>query len=95
MEITTMVFIMYIFNFCNIFQHISSGTEEKSKLLPQNRHSTHDFDMDFYEPTVIPKGKCTLRQAFRFISQHKNDPIKYNSENIAAEYKIDEKIISM
>lgn len=50
---------------------------------------------EFYEPTVIPVGKCSLKQAFTFISQHKHDPIKYNSENIASEYKLDKKVVGM
>lgn len=82
---------MHIFNFCNIFQNIIPETE--SKPLPQSRRSITEFDIDFYEPAVISEGKCTLRQAFAFISQHRDDPIKYNSENIAAEYKLDKKII--
>ncbi|XP_032675043.1 protein NDUFAF4 homolog [Odontomachus brunneus] len=72
-------------------QDIKSKAE--SKFLPQNRQSITEFSIDFYEPAVISEGKCTLRQAFTFISQHRDDPIKYNSENIAAEYKLDKKVI--
>ncbi|XP_012539176.1 NADH dehydrogenase [ubiquinone] 1 alpha subcomplex assembly factor 4 [Monomorium pharaonis] len=66
----------------------------ESKLLPQNRHSwNHDSTLEPYETTTIPAGKCSLKQALTFIFQHKQDPIKYNSENIASEYKIDKKIV--
>lgn len=51
--------------------------------------------MNYYESAVIPEGKCTVKQAFAFISQHKDDPIKYSSENIAAQYKIDKKVMGM
>ncbi|KYQ48633.1 Protein NDUFAF4 like protein [Trachymyrmex zeteki] len=65
-----------------------------SKILPQNRRSwENDFTFESYEPTVIPMGKCSLKQALTFLLQHKHDPIKYSSENIASEYKIDKKVI--
>ncbi|XP_019696790.1 protein NDUFAF4 homolog [Harpegnathos saltator] len=67
--------------------------ETESKLLPQNRYNISDLNLDYYEPAVIPEGKCTLNQALTFISQHKTDPIKYNSENIAVEHKIDKEVI--
>lgn len=44
---------------------------------------------------MIPVGKCSLKQILEFIMQHKQDPVTYNSENIAAEYKIDKKIVGM
>jgi len=74
-------------------QEIKESTGE-SKPLPQNRHSwENEFMYEFYEPTVIPVGKCSLKQTLTFISQHKHDPIKYNSENIASEYKLDKKVV--
>ncbi|XP_025263488.1 protein NDUFAF4 homolog [Camponotus floridanus] len=62
------------------------------RLLPQNR-ITPEYSLDFFEPTMIPAGKCSLKQILEFIMQHKHDPVTYNSENIAVEYKIDKKIV--
>ncbi|XP_014481670.1 PREDICTED: protein NDUFAF4 homolog [Dinoponera quadriceps] len=67
--------------------NLETTTAEKS--LPQSRRNRDEFNMDYHESTVIPEGKCTLKQALTFISQHREDPIKYNSENIAVQYKID------
>ncbi|KAG5316709.1 NDUF4 protein, partial [Acromyrmex insinuator] len=64
------------------------------KVLPQNRRSwENNFTFESYESTMIPMGKCSLKQALTFLLQHKRDPIKYNSENIASEYKMDKKVI--
>ncbi|KYN27646.1 PREDICTED: protein NDUFAF4 homolog [Trachymyrmex cornetzi] len=65
-----------------------------SKVLPQSRRSSENgFTFESYEPTMIPMGKCSLKQALTFLLQHKRDPIKYSSENIASEYKMDKKVI--
>jgi len=67
----------------------------ESKPLPQNRHSwENEFIFEPYVST-IPIGKCTLKQAFTFLLQHKRDPVTYNSETIASEYKIDKKTVGM
>lgn len=67
---------------------------KESKPLPQSRHSwENDSIFDPYEPTMIPVGKCSLKQALTFLLQHKRDPVTYNSENIASEYKIDKKVV--
>ncbi|KMQ92403.1 protein ndufaf4-like protein [Lasius niger] len=66
---------------------------KEPRSLPQSRYRPDEHTFDFYEPTIIPVGKCSLKQALKFIWQHKHDPVTHNSENIAAEYKIDKKII--
>lgn len=75
-------------------QEIKESTGE-SKPLPQERRSREDeFLYEPYESTaVIPIGKCSLRQALTFLLQHKRDPVMYNSENIASEYKMDKKVV--
>ncbi|XP_029168206.1 protein NDUFAF4 homolog isoform X2 [Nylanderia fulva] len=66
---------------------------KESRSLPQNRHAPDEFIFDFYEPTMIPVGKCSMKQAMQFIWDHQHDPVTYNSEHIAAGYKIDKKIM--
>lgn len=68
---------------------------EKPKLLPQNRGSMEEYVFNFYDAIVIPKGKCSLTQAFTFLLQHKHDSVTYSSEKIAAEYTLDKKIVGV
>ncbi|XP_070159887.1 protein NDUFAF4 homolog [Polyergus mexicanus] len=63
------------------------------RLLPQNRHMIDEYAFNFLEPTTIPVGKCSLKQVLTFLSQHEDDPLTYSSKNIAAEYKIDKKVV--
>lgn len=79
--------------YCDVAQEATPVKE--SRPLPQSRYSIEEYIQDLSEPTVIPEGKCSLRQALTFISQHKNDPTIHSSENIAAEYKIDKKVVGM
>ncbi|KYM95233.1 PREDICTED: protein NDUFAF4 homolog [Cyphomyrmex costatus] len=66
----------------------------RDSKLPQSRQSSeNNFVLEFCEPTVIPMGKCSLKQALTFLLQHKRDPITYSSESIASEYKMDKKVI--
>ncbi|KAL6264381.1 hypothetical protein P5V15_004493 [Pogonomyrmex californicus] len=68
------------------------GSVKESKPLPQNRQSFYD-DFLFESCEYIPVGKCSLKQVFMFLMQHKRDPITYSSENIASEYKLDKKVV--
>ncbi|XP_024871311.1 protein NDUFAF4 homolog [Temnothorax curvispinosus] len=77
-------------------QEINEPKEEtkESKPLPRNRYiGENKFMYEPYESTVIPEGKCSLKQALTFLLQHKQDPVTHNSENIASEYKIDKKVV--
>lgn len=70
---------------------IESARESRS--LPQDRHRPDEYILDSFDLTTIPAGKCSFKQILKFILQHKQDPVTYNSESIAAEYKIDKKIV--
>lgn len=74
-------------------EKVIESTKEEQRPLPQNRHTPDEFIFDFYEPTMIPVGKCSMKQAMQFIWHHQHDPATHNSENIAAEYKIDKKVV--
>ncbi|XP_020295578.1 protein NDUFAF4 homolog [Pseudomyrmex gracilis] len=74
-------------------QESLSKEEREIKSLPQMRHSRDDFIFDCYETAVVPEGKCTVKQAYTFLSLHKRDPTTYNSEHIAAKYKLDKKTV--
>lgn len=51
-----------------------------------------DFEFGFQEPSVIPLGRCTLRQALNFISDHQTDPQKWTAATIATEYQLDQQV---
>lgn len=60
------------------------------KPLPLNRKPVEDFEMGYQEPdpNKISKGKCTLRQAIKFISDHQTTPNEWTAERISNEYKL-------
>jgi NADH dehydrogenase [ubiquinone] 1 alpha subcomplex assembly factor 4 len=64
---------------------------EKSKL-PQNRRQVEDFEFGFLEidPLKIGRGKCSLRQAIQFISDHQTNPNEWTANKIANEFKLKE-----
>lgn len=67
---------------------------EKSKL-PQDRKQTEDYEYGFLEPDPkkLARGRCTLRQAIQFISDHQNDPNEWPANRIANEYKLKEDLV--
>ncbi|XP_003706282.1 NADH dehydrogenase [ubiquinone] 1 alpha subcomplex assembly factor 4 [Megachile rotundata] len=68
-----------------------SGTSDapSTKPLPQDRSIQPTFSYGVYEPSIIPEGKCTLRQALEFIAQYNKDPTESCIDNIARTYKLD------
>lgn len=42
----------------------------------------------------VPRGKCTLRQAIKFISEHQQKPDEFTAETIANEYKLKQETVS-
>lgn len=57
--------------------------------MPEDRTSRFLPEFGFAEPTTIPMGKCSIRQALKFIDNHQQDPQKITAENIASEYTLD------
>lgn len=76
---------------------VSHATEMMDKLnppnpdrpLPKRRTTSDDLEYGVYEPIDIRKGKCTLRQAVQFITDHNTEPAKHTAADIAAELKLD------
>jgi len=60
------------------------------KPLPLNRKPVEDFEMGHQEPdpNKVSRGKCTLRQAIKFISDHQTTPNEWTAERISNEYKL-------
>lgn len=72
---------------------IVASTTESKKLQPQLRGPAPDYEFGFHEPTTVPKGKCTLKQAIDFISDYHRDPATHTVEATAAKYNLDEKVV--
>ncbi|PSN57026.1 Protein NDUFAF4 [Blattella germanica] len=63
---------------------------DPTRPLPQDRKQVQDFEFGFKEPSMIPQGRFTLKQAIKFIADHQTDPNTWTAAAIAKEYKINE-----
>lgn len=63
-----------------------------NRPLPMLKTS-EDLEFGFYMPNEAPAGKCTLVQIFNLLTQHKDDPIKYNADALATQYKLDKETV--
>lgn len=63
---------------------------DPNKPLPLSRTTVADYELGFQEPELkkIAPGKCTLRQAIQFISDHQQNPDEWTTERIANEFKL-------
>ncbi|GFQ82876.1 uncharacterized protein TNCT_356011 [Trichonephila clavata] len=71
----------------------SEGTLPNSvstKPLPQAREAVEVPLYGYEEPKNIPEGKCSLRQALGFITQHQNDPQTHSIKSIAENHTMKE-----
>ncbi|CAD7085040.1 unnamed protein product [Hermetia illucens] len=64
--------------------------ENPNRPLPLDRAVVQDFEYGFMEPSRVTPGRCTLRQAMQFITDHNSDPEKWTRQKIAEEYKLKE-----
>lgn len=62
--------------------------------LPENRKPVDDMEYGYFEPEVIPVGRCSLRQALEFISQHDRHSQDYTTDLIAKDFKLDKVVVS-
>ena len=60
------------------------------KPLPTARTQVEDFEYGYQEPDIkkVSLGKCTLRQAIQFISDHQEKPNEWTAARIADEFKL-------
>ena len=65
---------------------ISSG----NRRLPEDRTRPTSLEFGFREPETIRPGRCSIRQALSFLSEHRTDPDEVGSaESIARRYNLD------
>lgn len=82
----------YIQNLPTIRQRATSrGGGEKP--LPSDRGVTEDFEFGFQEPEHVQIGRCTLRQAVKFIYDHQIQPELWTAEKIAKEYQLNSELV--
>ncbi|XP_034663768.1 protein NDUFAF4 homolog [Drosophila subobscura] len=63
---------------------------KEQRPLPLERKTPDDFEYGYKEPSRILGGRCTLRQALKFINDHQNEPELWPAKKIADEYKLKE-----
>lgn len=68
-------------------------SNDSTKALPLDRQTVEDFEYGFKEPTKVSRGRSTLRQAIKFISDHQSEPDVWTVKRIASEYKLKEDIV--
>nr|CAD7594196.1 unnamed protein product [Timema genevievae] len=61
---------------------------DPNRPLPLVRGNMEEQEFGFHEPKMVPRGRCSLRQALQFINDHETDPVKWSCGNIASEYHI-------
>lgn len=68
-------------------------SNDSAKALPLDRRVVEDFEYGFKEPIKVSRGRSTLRQAIKFISDHQSEPETWTVQRIASEYKLKEDIV--
>ncbi|XP_053951471.1 protein NDUFAF4 homolog [Anastrepha ludens] len=66
---------------------------DSSKSLPLSRKTPQDFEYGHREPATVRPGRCTLRQAMQFITDHQSDPDLWTKERIASDYKLKQEVV--
>ncbi|XP_014086802.1 protein NDUFAF4 homolog [Bactrocera oleae] len=66
---------------------------DPNKPLPLSRKTPQDFEYGYREPTRVVAGRCTLRQAMQFITDHQSDPELWTKQRIASDYKLKEEVV--
>lgn len=75
---------------CSLLQIEPPPREEETsteRTLPLDRY-TEEFEYGFKESKVIPRGKVSLAQALKFITDHHSNPTEWTIEKIAKQYKM-------
>nr|XP_042906096.1 protein NDUFAF4 homolog [Parasteatoda tepidariorum] len=67
---------------------VEEDTKTRSRPLPQERHQLGLPSFGYQEPSIIPGGRCTLRQVLEFLAKHQNDPEEHTVEAIAKTYSM-------
>lgn len=68
--------------------------ENPDRPLPQYRGAVEPGEFGFAEPTRVPLGKITLRNALQFITNHQADPRSVTAKTIATEHSLSEETVS-
>ncbi|KAK0080919.1 hypothetical protein PV325_013096 [Microctonus aethiopoides] len=68
-------------------QQAGVNNKKSKKPLPQ-RTTEVDFDYGFWEPTEVPVGRCHLKTAIEFMTDHSTNPDLHTAEIIASKRKL-------
>uniref|UniRef100_A0A023FRN7 NADH dehydrogenase [ubiquinone] 1 alpha subcomplex assembly factor 4 n=1 Tax=Amblyomma cajennense TaxID=34607 RepID=A0A023FRN7_AMBCJ len=63
---------------------------KSERPLPQSRTTPELRKYGFFEPSVVPRGKLTLRQATQLLADAQNDPAQFTPQALATQYNLSE-----
>ncbi|CAB3375411.1 Hypothetical predicted protein [Cloeon dipterum] len=64
-----------------------------SRPLPLQRKPIPKPEFGFEEPSQVAAGKVTFKQAIKFITDHQDDPARWNADTIAKHYKLETEVV--
>ncbi|KAF2891868.1 hypothetical protein ILUMI_14304 [Ignelater luminosus] len=70
-----------------------AASSSAERPLPLDRTAVPESEFGFREPSKVPYGRVTLRNALKFIGRHQTKPIEYPISRIAEEYKLSEETV--
>lgn len=79
---------------CHHIDFVYVQITSMERPLPENRTPVEDPEFGYFEPATIPIGRCSLRQALEFISQHDRHSKDYARDLIAKDFKLDKVVVS-
>lgn len=68
---------------------------DPNKPLPVSRENVEFPDFGYQEPSKIPKGKLSIKQALLLIGKHHQDPTAYTPMKLANEFTLHPTVTSM
>ncbi len=59
------------------------------RRLPEDRQQVVSSDFGYHEPEQITAGRCSVRQALKFLDDHQVNPDTHTATKIAEDYTLD------
>ncbi|XP_055851268.1 protein NDUFAF4 homolog [Episyrphus balteatus] len=84
---------VYVTSEDRYIDHVKIKRESDERTLPLDRKIVQDFEYGYKEPVRVTPGRCTLRTAMKFITDHQGEPDLWTTKKIADEYKIKEETV--
>lgn len=74
---------------------IKESRYNPDKPLPINRRAVTDSEFGYgTEPSVVPPGRCTIRQVLKLLSSYHSNPDTWDVKKEAVSYNLSEETLS-